>query len=201
MFSKPRRALFMLVLFVVVACAVPAWASLPYYNQNLGYTIWLGDGWVEAPDALSRFSAYEDGLAAQSYGWEAAYALGESGGVRLLVSRLQGKMITRASIADFNRHVVRQLKKLSAYPPGHSNRSGVQLRRANFDSRKNMLRLEMDTFGPSGQQVRAVVYVVYTRGAMLKFVGLVPKGDVHGVSAVDKAVSSIYVDQGLSSLR
>lgn len=197
MHFKIKQALVVAILFVVVL-AVPAWASLPYYNQDLGYTIWLGDGWEESTGNLTRYNSFEDGLSAINSGWETVYTLGGSGNVSLLVSRLQGRMVSPSAIAGFNRHVVRQLKRVSANPPGWNNKAGVNLRKANYDSEKNMLRLEMDAFGPSGNKVTSVVYIVYTRGSMLKFVGLVPSGDHHGLNAIDAAVSTLYLDRGLS---
>jgi len=197
MINKIKYALAV-ALLAIVACPASVWASLPYYNQSLGYTIWLGDGWVEAPDSLTRFTAYNEGLSAKSHGWKAVYSLGDSGNVSLLASELQGKMITRSSIAGFNRHVVRELKKLSTHPQGWSNKAGVILNKANYDASKYVLRLEMDAMGPAGQPMTTVVYIVYTRGAMLKFVGLAPFGDSKGVAAIDAAVSTLYLDQGLT---
>jgi len=197
MHFKLKQALVLAFLFSVVAAA-PAWASLPYYNQTLGYTIWLGEGWEEASGNLTRYSGFEDGLSAMNSGWETAYTMGGTGNVSLLVSRLQGRMVSPAAIAEFNRHVVRQLKRVSSNPPGWNNRAGVNLRKANYDGQKNMLRLEMDALGPSGNKVTSVVYIVYTRGSMLKFVGLAPSGDSRGVNAIDAAVSTLYLDRGLS---
>lgn len=197
MFFQLKRIIGLSVLFVLVFSA-PVWAALPYYNQDLGYTIWLGDGWIEAPESLAHFTDYRDGLSAKNFGWQAAYTLGDSSNVSLLVSRLQGKMITRSTIANFNRHVVRELKKLSANPQGWNNKAGICLHKANYDSGKNILRLEMDALGPSGTLMTSVVYIVYTRGAMLKFVGLTEAGDSKGVAAIDAAVSTLYLDHGLN---
>lgn len=186
------------VCVAVVLVSVPAFASLPYYNQELGYTIWLSDGWAEAPDVfLSGYAHLDDGVAGHMAGWEAGYTLTGSGRASLLVTQLHGRVISKASIGNFNQFVVRQLKRAS-HEDHSGNRPGVVcLNRASFDSRKNMLRLEMDTADRSGKKMTSVVYIVYTNGCMLKFVGLAEPGDVQSVAAIDAAVSSLYLDYGL----
>lgn len=184
------------LLAVVLLLPSSAHASLPYYNQDLGYTIWLGEGWqVASPSQLSRFHDFYDGVAAHGVGWKAGYTL-ESSGASLLVSELHGRVVSKTSISNFNQYVVRELQRLSAAKdwPGQSQ---VRLNKASFDKRKNMLRLEMDTTDSAGRQFVSVVYIVYTSGCMLKFVGLADQGDIQSVAAIDAAVSSLYLDYGL----
>lgn len=198
MFFKSKQSI-MAALMLIAVVAAPAWASLPYYNQDLGYTIWLGEGWVESPASLTRYTGYDDGLSAMNSGWETVYTQSGSRDVSLLVSRLQGKIVSPSAIARFNRHVVRQLKQLSNSSQEWNGKPDVKLRKANYDSEKNTLRLEMDAVGPSGDNVTSVVYIVYTRNTMLKFVGLARTGDHKGVNAIDAAVSTLYLDRGLSN--
>ena len=175
----------LLALFVLFAS--PAEASLPYYNPDLGYTIWLDGGWSEAPRALlARYEGVEDGLAAQHGGWTAGYALDGSPRTCLLVSTIQGRVVSPTAIANFNRFVVRTLLRAG-------DRAPVRLRKANFLSAKNMLRLEMDMAGP----LTSVVYLVYTRAGILKFTGIASRGDAPAVRAIDRAVSTLYLDHGL----
>ncbi|QGY38897.1 hypothetical protein GM415_01670 [Pseudodesulfovibrio cashew] len=194
-----RLPVLVAALLFCVLFAAPALASLPYYNRDLGYTIWLGDGWSVAENArLERFALVEDGLDALAAGWEAGYVLNGSDSVCLLVSKLSGRVVSRNAISEFNRHVVRQLQRDTGRSRGWRAESPVHLRRANYDSDKAVLRLEMDATGQNGRPVSAVVYIVYTRGGMLKFLGLTEKGDAAGLRAIDKAVSTLYLDQGLS---
>lgn len=189
------------LLIILASClllSVPAHASIPYYNKELGYTIWLADGWREAPaDFLSRFSEFHDGLEAHTVGWQAGYTL-ENSTASLLVSELHGRVVSKTGISNFNRHVVRQIKKLAANPPEWSGRHAVYLTKASYDKGRNTLRLEMDSSDSSGKRMTTVVYIVYTDECMLKFVGLVEPGDVTSIAAIDKAVTSLYLDRGLN---
>lgn len=192
-----RKLLIVVTVATLLAWTASAFAALPYYNQNLGYTIWLADEWVEAPDAvLSGFNDFHDGVSADMVGWKAGYTLkGES--TSLLVSEIQGRVVSRTSISNFNHHVVRQLKRRSKAVNEWQTRECISLKCANFDSRKNMLRLEMEASGPAGHRVTSIVYIVYTSVGMLKFVGLAEPGDHKGIQAIDKAVASLYFHEGL----
>jgi hypothetical protein len=172
--------------------SVPCEAGLPYYNQNLGYTIWLPDAWAEADDAvLARFSPLRGAVAPTAGEWEAGYVLDRPTPVCLLVSRLQGRVVSKDGIGNFNRFVVGGLMRGHGIPPGH------RLRKAQFCEHRNTLRLELDGTDEAGREVVAVVYIVYTSTGMLRFVGLVPPGDAPGLRAVDEAVSTLYLDHGL----
>ena len=184
----PMRCLVLAALLASVAVfAPPAEASLPYYNPDLGYTIWLDGGWSEAPRALlARFEGVEDGLAAQHGGWIAGYALAGSPRTCLLVSVIQGRVVLPTAIANFNRFVVRSMLR-------GEERATVRLKKANFLSARNMLRLEMDR----ADHMTSVVYLVYTRAGILKFTGFAPQGDAVAIQAIDRAVSTLYLDHGL----
>jgi len=184
------------LLATFLISAVPAQASLPFYNQDLGYTIWLSDGWREASDShLSHFKGFHDGVAAHGAGWEAGYTL-EDSGASLLVSELHGRVISKASIGNFNQFVVREFQRVSSAKEWRDG-GKVRLNKASFDKQKNMLRLEMDTTDAHGKPLTSVVYIVYTNGCMLKFVGVADQGDIQSVESIDAAVSSLYLDYGL----
>lgn len=192
-----RSLLLAVIVAAFFAWTTSAFAALPYYNQDLGYTIWLAEDWTEASDAvLSDFSNFHDGVASGRLGWEAGYTL-KGASTSLLVSEIQGRVVSKTSISNFNRHVVRELLRRSKSNVEWQNKGLISLKQANFDSQKNMLRLEMEASAPSGQRVTSIVYIVYTTTGMLKFVGLVEPGDSEGVQAIDKAVASLYLDYGL----
>jgi len=188
-----RRFLYSFLLMVL--CALPAQAALPYYNADLGYTIWLAEGWTEVPNAdLSRFDGFRDGVSAYMTGWEAGYVMAGETQAELLVSELHGRVISKQGIANFNRFVVRELEKASR----KAGREGcARLRSARFDSQRNFLRLEMDSTMCGGEAVTSVVYIVYTSTGMLKFSGLASQGDTGAVRAIDAAVATLYLDYGL----
>ena len=196
MFSFSKRCLTMVVFAAVVLLSVPAVASLPYYNQNLGYTIWLSEDWVEASDTfLSQFSQFHDGVAANMAGWEAGYTL--NSGASLLVSELHGRVVSKTNIGNFNQFVIRELQRTARTTPSWSKQDRINLNKANFDAQKNTLRLEMEIVAVDGQRMTSIVYIVYTSNGMLKFVGLTQPGNVQGVQAIDEAVASLYLDYGL----
>ena len=190
------RLIVVAVFMAFFVCPVPASASLPYYNQNLGYTIWLTDGWSEAPDALlSRFSGFFDGVTGHMAGWKAGYTLEGASSASLLVSEIHGRVVSKESIGNFNQFVVRGLERLSRARSGNAVR--VRLKAASFDARRNWLRLNLDTTDPAGRAMTAIVYIIYTSTGMLKFVGLAEPGDLGSVHAIDEAVSTLYLDYGL----
>ncbi|WP_285906229.1 hypothetical protein [Pseudodesulfovibrio pelocollis] len=173
----------------------PSWAGLPYYNQHLGYTIWLPGGWLEADDAvLARFARLRNAVVPAQADQEVGYVLASSqASVWLLVSRLQGRVVSKDDIGNFNRFVVAGLLR-SARTDGEAS---LRLRKANFSESRNMLRLELDGTDPSGRAVVSVVYIVYTTTGMLRFMGIAPSGDASGLRAVDDVVSTLYFDHGL----
>lgn len=192
------RKLFLIVFTAVaLAWSASAFAALPYYNKDLGYTIWLADEWVEAPETyLSRYNDFYDGVACDDVGWEAGYKL-DGASTSLLVSEIHGRVVSKASIGNFNRHVVREVIHGTNSMQDWQERGRIYLKKASFDAEKNILRLEMDKSRPDGQSMTTLVYIVYTANGMLKFVGLVEPGDIGGVNALDQAVASLYLDYGL----
>ncbi len=191
------RSLFIAVIVAaILAWSAAAFASLPYYNQDLGYTIWLADEWSEAPDAvLSHYRDFHDGVPASMVGWEAGYLL-EGASTSLLVSEIHGRVASKSSINNFNYHVVRDLMRRSKASAEGQQENQMALKCANYNSHKKMLRLEMEASHPSGQRMTSIVYIVYTAKGMLKFVGLAEPGDSRGIEAIDAAVTSLYLDNG-----
>jgi len=185
-------AVLMAVSFLMPALS---WAGLPYYNQHLGYTIWLPGGWLEADDGmLARFARLGDAVVPAQADHEAGYVLASSPApVCLLVSRLQGRVVSKDDIGNFNRFVVGSLLRAA----GSGGEAPFRLRKANFCESRNMLRLELDGKDASGSEVVSVVYIVYTTTGMLRFMGIAPLGDASGVRAVDEVVSTLYLDHGL----
>lgn len=192
-----RKLFFIVIMAVSLAWTASAFAALPYYNQDLGYTIWLPTEWAEASDnVLSRFGGFHDGVAQSMVGWEAGYVLNDSS-ASLLVCEIHGRVVSKSSISNFNQHVVRQLMSRTRHTSEWQNKGRLALKQANFDSKKNMLRLEMEAADPTGRRVTSIVYIVYTATGMLKFVGLAEPGDDSSVQAIDDAVATLYLDHGL----
>ncbi|MDD3310798.1 hypothetical protein [Pseudodesulfovibrio sp.] len=181
-----RFSLAALLLASALLQPLPAGASLPFYNPDLGYTIWLPGEWAEArPALLRRYAALRDGVGRDG-GWTAGYALDRSGETCLLVSAVPGRVVSRADMANFNQFIIRGIQR--------AERAGCRrLREASFLPEKPMLRLVMD-LDPART---SVVHLVYTRTGMLKFTGVARRGDADGVLAIDRAVASLYLDQGL----
>jgi hypothetical protein len=193
------RTLFFPVAFLaMIAFSVPARASLPYYNADMGYTIWLPKGWSEAPpdslDALGRpCGAWA--APASSPDRRAGYvAPGRGRQCSLLVEVKPGRAMRTADISNFNRFLVRSLTR--------SIRDGVRLpgepvtvfKDAAYYRDKRTLRIETEV-ARDGKSVLSLVYVVYTRKGMLTFSALVDPADREGRQAVDKAVLSVYLDE------
>ncbi|MFH1914730.1 MAG: hypothetical protein ABIK45_10705 [Pseudomonadota bacterium] len=187
----------LLAALMAASLLVPAlsWAGLPYYNQHFGYTIWLPGGWLEADESvLARFALLRDAVVPVQADQEIGYVLASrSAPICLLVSRLHGRVVSKDDIGNFNRFVVAGLLR-SARTDGAAP---FRLRKANFSESRNMLRLELDGTDPSGRAVVSVVYIVYTTTGMLRFMGIVPSGDVSGLRTVDEVVSTLYLDHGL----
>jgi len=180
-----RFFLAALLLASALSLPVPAGASLPFYNPDLGYTIWLPGEWAERPALLSRFAALRDGVGHDD-GWAAGYALDRSGETCLLVSAVSGHVVSRADMANFNQFIIRTLQR--AEPSGRR-----RLRAASFNPDKPMLRLVLDLDGAR----TSVVHLVYTRTGMLKFTGVARKGDADGMRTIDRVVATLYLDAGL----
>ena len=175
----------------------PARAALPFHNPTLGYTIWLPETWTPAPPPESSLlQRLCPGLLADRACRGAAYqARGER--TRLLVSELHGRVVAKECIGNFNQFLVRGLQRRARDGSSLSQGGGVCLRAARFDPRRNCLRLQLQAAEPGTGPVTAIVYIVYTSTRMLSLVGLAEPGDDQAVQAIDAAVSTLYLDDGL----
>lgn len=189
------RILFFLVAFMaIVFFSAPVWASLPHYNQDIGYTIWLPKGWSEASDSyLERADRSHAPFPVQDMSpvWEAGYfcPAGDHG-PKLLVEIKHGRKMHAADISNFNRFIVESLSGTSR-SGGTANAS--KLREARYIKDKRTLRLESEVV-VDGQPKLSITYIVYTRIGMLTFVGYVDPADDQGKTTIDKAVLSLYLD-------
>ena len=186
------RILFFLVAFLaMLVFSAPVWASLPYYNPDMGYTIWLpktwnvaSDGDLQKAEALVR-PAPVQGMAPD---WKAGY-LSSPDGPALLVEVKPGRKMPAADISNFNRFIVRSLRRAGG--------ADVRLRDAAYFGEKKTLRLE-SMIETDGRPMLNLTYVVYTRKGMLLFAGYAEPGDREALAAIDKAVLSLYLDDGVS---
>ncbi|MGE4424299.1 MAG: hypothetical protein AB7D39_18515 [Pseudodesulfovibrio sp.] len=195
------RALFFLVAFLaMIVFSAPAWASLPYYNAEMGYTIWLPKGWSEAsPDSLDAFGRTGGAWPAQNVTPERRAGYMDPGRGRtcsLLVEVKPGRTMRAADISNFNRFLVRSLAR--------SIREGVRLpgdpvtvfKDATYFQDKRTLRIETEV-AQNGVTVLSLAYIVYTRKGMLTFTAFVDPADREARRAVDQAVLSVYLDERL----
>ena len=195
-----RLLFFIVAVLAMIVFSAPAWASLPYYNADLGYTIWLPKSWSEAPPdslgALERTCCAWPGRA-MAPDWRAGYV--HPGGGRtcsLLVEAKPGRTMRDADISNFNNFLVRSLAR--------SIREDVRLpgepvrvfKDATYFRDKRTLRIETEVAG-NGETVLSLAYIVYTRKGMLTFAAFVDPADREARQAVDKAVLSVYLDERL----
>lgn len=183
-----RTRIFLAALAATLLFAAPSLASLPYYNRDMGYTIWLPETWNPVPAGELEQAAVPccpvHGMAPD---WRAAYAR-PSGGPVLLVEARPGRRMRAPDIANFNRFIVRSLRR--------EGREGVRFRDADYFDDRRTLRIETEVT-VRGRTMLSLSYVVYTRKGMLNFVGLVRPGDAETRAAIDKAVLSLYLDDAL----
>jgi hypothetical protein len=195
------RALFFLVaILAMIVFSAPAWASLPYYNADMGYTIWLPRGWSEAPpdslDALERTGGAWPAMGVTPDRRAGYVDPGRGRTCSLLVEVKPGRTMLAADISNFNRFLVRSLTR--------SIRNRVRLpgdpvtvfKDATYFRDKRTLRIETEV-AKNGVTVLSLAYVVYTRKGMLTFTALVDPADREARQAVDKAVLSVYLDDRL----
>ncbi|EGB16181.1 hypothetical protein DND132_2978 [Pseudodesulfovibrio mercurii] len=195
------RALFFLVAFIaMIVFSAPVWASLPYYNADMGYTIWLPKSWTEAtPDSLDAFerTCGTSPVQGAAPDWRAGYVDPHGGrACRLLVEVKPGRRMLDADISNFNRFLVRSLTR--------SLRERVRLpgdpvtvfKGADYFPDKKTLRIETEVAG-NGTTVVSLAYIVYTRKGMLAFTAFVDPADREARQTVDKAVLSLYLDDRL----
>jgi len=191
-----RMVFHCVVVLAMLVFSAPAWASLPHYNANIGYTIWLPKDWSVAPDSYLKWAgAVRKSLPAQDTvsDWEAGYfSPTGTGGRSLLVEIKHGRKMHAADISNFNRFLVRSL---------HRKRAGIgsddfRLRDATYFKDKKTLRLETEIVRER-ETVLSLTYIVYTRKGMLTFVGYLDPADVQAKQTLDKAVLSVYLDDSI----
>lgn len=188
-----RLSFFCAALQAVLLCALPARASLPFYNPDMGYTIWLPKAWSVASDIdLQRADdlGYPVPVRGEGTDWQAGYVI-PGGGAVLLVEIKPGRMPLAADISNFNRFIVR----CTCRDAGED----FCLKHAEYFGDKRTLRIESEV-RVRGRTLVGLHYVVYTRRGMLTFAGYVEPGDRQRRAAIDKAVLSLYLDDAGSAM-
>ncbi|WP_319581766.1 hypothetical protein [uncultured Pseudodesulfovibrio sp.] len=195
-----RSLFFVVAVLAMIIFSAPAWASLPYYNADLGYTIWLPESWTEAPpDSLNGLERTGCAWPGQSMApdWRAGYVHPSSERTcSLLVEVKPGRTMQDADISNFNSFLVRSLAR--------SIREDVRLpggpvtvfKDATYFQDRKTLRIETEV-ARNGETVLSMAYIVYTRKGMLNFTAFVDPADREARRAVDKAVLSVYLDDRL----
>ena len=185
------RILFFIVAFLaMVIFSAPVWASLPYYNPDMGYTIWLPKAWnVASGGDLERAESFGGPvpICAMPPDWKAGYVSPSAGPV-LLVEVKPGRKMHVSDISNFNRFIVRSLRRDAG--------SDVRLKDVTYFGEKKILRIESEV-DVGDRTMLSLSYIVYTRKGMLNFVGYVESCDDQARSAIDKAVLSLYLDDGV----
>ncbi|MBI9081460.1 MAG: hypothetical protein JEY79_17175 [Pseudodesulfovibrio sp.] len=187
-------------LGLIIFCVTPAEASLAYYNQDLGYTIWLPKSWAEASDSYldwAEQSRKPVPVQGDSSNWKAGYCNPTDGYTRsLLVEVKPGRRMHAADISNFNRFIVKTMSRMSSQDMGKFGSSRVVLKDAAYFKDKKILRLRAEM--TNGEQtVLSLTYVVYTRTGMLTFVGYVDPADDQARQIIDTAVFSLYLDDNM----
>jgi hypothetical protein len=184
------RILFFLVAFLaMIIFSAPVWASLPYYNPDMGYTIWLPNTWNVVPvGELETAEGFSCPVPVHDMApeWRAGY-VSPAGGPVLLVEVRPGRKMHAADISNFNRFVIRSIRRSG---------SPVRLKDATYIGEKKTLRIESEVEF-DGRTMLSLTYIVYTRKGILNFVGFAAPGDDEARSAIDKAVLSLYLDDSV----
>jgi len=192
-----RFLIFIITLGVMVVFAAPAKASLPYYNPDVGYTIWLPKSWSEAGHSYLKWAEQSQKpvpVQGDTSNWKAGYFSPTDGhGRSLLVEVKPGRRMSTTAISNFNRFIVKTLSRMSDQETFEAGRSKVVLKDATYFKEKKVLRVEAE-MSKAGQTVLSLTYIVYTRTGMLTFVGYVDPADVQAKLTIDKAVLSLYLD-------
>ena len=185
------RILFFIVAFLaMVIFSAPVWASLPYYNSDMGYTIWLPKTWnVASVGDIERAESFGAPVPISDTApdWKAGY-VSPSGAPVLLVEVKPGRKMQVADISNFNRFIVRSLRREAV--------EGVRLKDVTYFGDKKTLRIESEVDAGDRVMLR-LSYIVYTRKGMLNFAGYVESRDEQARSAIDEAVLSLYLDDGV----
>lgn len=193
---------YSLFLAMVLVCLVApnVHASLPYYNSDVGYTIWLPKSWFEANNnylAWAQKAQKPVPIQGDSPQWKAGYFSPMDGHARsLLVEVKHGRRMNTADISNFNRFVVRNLKRMSDQESIAQGFDQISLKSANYFKDKKILRLETEMVKKT-RTILSLTYIVYTRIGILTFVGYVDPSDVQAKLTIDKAVMSLYLDDNV----
>lgn len=186
-----RKILLFMTVFAYALCASPALASLPHYNADIGYTIWLPKSWDKAPESYLDWadsSLRPVPVQGERSNWQDGYLCPEHGkGPSLLVEVKHGRKMHAADISNFNSFLVRSLTR---------RYEDVSLKDASYIEEKRTLRLEAEMVH-EGEPLLSLTYVVYTRIGILTFVGYVDPADTEAKATIDKAVLSLYLDDSI----
>ncbi|BCS88419.1 hypothetical protein [Pseudodesulfovibrio sediminis] len=190
-----RPLFFLVTLLGSLVLFTSSWASSFYYNEDIGYTIWLPPSWAEASSKYLDWAKHTCTMPVQGddTSWEAGYvSAAEDQRCSLLVEVKDGRKMQAADISNFNSFLVRSLHRMVAkHDPADSTRT--TLKSARYFEEKKTLRLETEVIR-NGELLRCLTYVVYTRKGMLTFVGYVKPADEHARQAIDEAVLTLYLD-------
>ena len=186
-----------MILGLLVFCASPAKASLPYYNSDIGYTIWLPKSWAEASLLYlkgARQSYKPVPVQGDMSNWKAGYfSPTEAHSRSLLVEVKRGRRMHAADISNFNQFIVKSLSRMSRAEIIKFGFNRITLKNATYFKEKKVLRIETEM--DNGKKVfLSLTYIVYTRTGMLTFVGYMDPIDIQAKLTIDKAVLSLYLD-------
>ncbi|MCJ2164455.1 MULTISPECIES: hypothetical protein [unclassified Pseudodesulfovibrio] len=195
-----RIVCFVAALIAALVFSIPVWASLPYYNSDIGYTIWLPKGWSEVSECDLK-SVEQAGTPFPVRGmmpdWQAGYCSPAEGGVHSLLVEVQpGRKMHAADISNFNRFIVESISRSGQAQWQLPDTPRLTLKDATYIQEKKTLRLESEVVH-RGETMLSLTYIVYTRKGMLTFVGYVDPGDAQARKSIDKAVLSLYLDDNI----
>lgn len=194
-----RILFFIVAVLAMFVFSAPAWASLPYYNSDVGYTIWLPKSWSEAtPSSLDRFAEVVRPWPGRDSApdWKAGYGPSSGGVCSLLVELRPGRKMQPADISNFNRFLVQSLARSLRNQSRLPGAPHMVFKDAAYFSDKKTLRIET-LVEREGRNMLSLAYVVYTRKGMLSFVGFVDPDDAQARQTIDKAVLSVYLDDAI----
>lgn len=195
-----RILFFLVALMAMVVFSAPVWASLPYYNSDIGYTIWLPQGWSEAPPSFledDEQSAKPFPVQGMLPDWKAGYtSFADGAGRSLLVEIKPGRKMHAADISNFNRFLVETMKRASTEQAKLPGQPSFTLKDATYYQKQKTLRLETEMVY-RGEIKLSLAYIVYTRKGMLTFVGYVDPTDKQAQQTIDQAVLSLYLDDSI----
>ena len=150
-----RFPIYFIVLALLVLCASPAKASLPYYNSDIGYTIWLPKSWAEASRNYLKWAKQSQKpvpVQGDTSNWKAGYFSPTDGHPRsLLVEVKQGRRMRASDITNFNQFIVKTLSRMSREDVIEAGFNRIVLKNATYFKEKKILRIETEM--DNGKQV------------------------------------------------